>query len=58
MKERLAVHKCLALLALLALVCSVQLPQCQTSDFYKTLPLVVNETFIMNLDSFFGGYNL
>ena len=58
MKDWLSVHKCLALFTLLALACSVQLPQCQTSDFYKTLPLVANETFIMSLDSFFGGYNL
>jgi hypothetical protein len=46
------------LLAIVAAIHAIQLPQCQTSAFYKTLPLVANETFIMDLDSFFGGYNL
>jgi hypothetical protein len=36
----------------------IDLPHCQTTAFYKTLPLVANESYIMDLDSFFGGYNL
>lgn len=37
---------------------SIVLPQCQASSFFKTLPLVPDESYIMDLDSFFGGYNL
>ena len=46
------------ILSIIASANCIALPQCQTSDFYKTLPMVPNETYIMNLDSFFGGYNL
>ena len=46
------------ILSIIAFAQTIALPQCQTSDFYKTLPMVANETYIMNLDSFFGGYNL
>ncbi len=48
----------LILVAIVAVSQAIQLPQCQASSFFKTLPLVPNESFIMNLDSFFGGYNL
>lgn len=50
--------KLIIILALFVSINSIQLPQCQTSSFYKTLPLVPDESYIMDLDSFFGGYNL
>jgi hypothetical protein len=51
-------YKLIFILAILSSTSALPLPQCQTSPFYKTLPLVPNESYIMNLDSFFGGYNL
>lgn len=58
MKVCLQTLAIIIILVLLPSRSALPLPQCQTSSFYKTLPLVSNESYIMDLDSFFGGYNL
>jgi len=33
-------------------------PKCEPKFFYHTLPLIANESAILNLDNLFDGYNL
>jgi len=37
---------------------AIDLPNCRTSDFFKVLPLIPEEAYIINLNSIFAGYNL
>ena len=43
---------------LLTLSLTIDLPNCRTADFFKILPLVPEEAYIINLNSIFAGYNL
>lgn len=58
MKVCTPAYNLLIITLLVASTQAIDLPHCQTTDFYRTLPLVANESYIMDLDSFFGGYNL
>ena len=33
-------------------------PKCKQNFFYRTLPLIADESAILNLDNLFDGYNL
>lgn len=33
-------------------------PRCKPNFFYRTLPLIADESAILNLDNLFDGYNL
>jgi hypothetical protein len=39
-------------------ISAAPVPKCQTGFFYKTLPLIAEESSIINLDQLFNGYNL
>jgi hypothetical protein len=39
-------------------ISAAPVPKCQTGFFYKTLPLIADESSIINLDQLFNGYNL
>lgn len=45
-------------LILIATALTIDLPNCRTADFFKILPLVPDEAYIINLNSIFAGYNL
>lgn len=34
------------------------MPKCEQTKYYKILPLIAQETAILNLDDIFEGYNL
>ena len=43
---------------LLGLAAAIDLPNCNAADFFKILPLVPQEAYIINLNTLFAGYNL
>jgi hypothetical protein len=46
------------LLMLLRVESAKPTPKCQQKPFYKILPMISNESAILNLDNIFDGYNL
>lgn len=45
----LAAHKCQS---------TKPAPKCSPNPYYKILPMIANESAILNLDNLFDGYNL
>ena len=41
-----------------AILCAGPTPKCKQNFYYHTLPLIADESAILNLDSLFDGYNL
>lgn len=53
------IGKLLVVLLLVGLVYSAKpVPKCQAKPYYKVLPLIPQESAILNLDNIFDGYNL
>lgn len=48
----------IALILMMGANCVKPVPKCQPKFFYRTLPMIPNESAILNLDSLFEGYNL
>ena len=47
-----------SLLLLITITIQKPIPKCKTGFYYRTLPLIADESAILRLDSIFNGYNL
>jgi hypothetical protein len=54
----LTTKKLIFISVLIAFTHTLILPNCQTNDFYKILPLTPNEAYYLDMANIFTGYNL